>query len=43
MGLPRRPLPPLEEVGRERAEERKIKERDRVVSLFFDRDMVLYT
>jgi hypothetical protein len=27
------PSPSLEEVGRERGEERKIKERDRVVSL----------
>jgi hypothetical protein len=35
MSLPLGPLPSLEEVGRERAEERKIKERDRVVSLFF--------
>jgi hypothetical protein len=37
------PSPSLEEVGRERGEERKIKERDRVVSLFLYRDMVLYT
>jgi hypothetical protein len=37
------PSPSLEEVGRERAEERKIKERDRVVSLFLCRGMILST
>jgi hypothetical protein len=37
------PSPSLEEVGRERGEERKIKERDRVVSLFPYRDRVLST
>jgi hypothetical protein len=43
MNLPLAPLLSLEEVGQERGEERKIKERDRVVSLFIYRDMVLYT
>jgi hypothetical protein len=35
MPSPQTPLPSLEEVGRERGEERIRKERDRVVSLFF--------
>jgi hypothetical protein len=44
MSLPLGPLPSLEEVGRERAEERKNKKSETVWSRsFFYRDMVLYT